>query len=59
MQNKNYREIYLLGILTFLLMFSVTLIYRVLEGFVMERFNVESVAETSLFVSANLAAYVT
>jgi len=58
MQNKNYKEIYLLGILTFLLMFSVTLIYPVLEGFVMERFNVESVAETSLFVSANLAAYV-
>lgn len=58
MQNKNYQEIYLLGILTFLLMFSVTLIYPVLEGFVMERFEVESVAETSLFVSVNLAAYV-
>ncbi len=58
LQNKNYKEIYLLGILTFLLMFSVTLIYPVLEDFVMERFNVESVAETSLFVSANLAAYV-
>lgn len=39
-------------------MFSVTLIYPVMEDFVMERFNVESVAETSLFVSANLAAYV-
>lgn len=39
-------------------MFSVTLIYPVLEDFVMERFNVESVAETSLFVSANLSAYV-
>ena len=39
-------------------MFSVTLIYPVLEDFVMERFNIESVAETSLFVSANLAAYV-
>ncbi|NJD52181.1 MAG: MFS transporter [Candidatus Methanoperedens sp.] len=58
MQNKNYQEIYLLGILMFLLMFSVTLIYPVLEGFVMERFEVESVAETSLFVSVNLAAYV-
>ncbi|MFH0904435.1 MAG: MFS transporter [Methanobacteriota archaeon] len=44
--------------MTFLLMFSVTLIYPVLEDFVMERFNVESVAETSLFVSANLSAYV-
>ena len=58
MQNKNYSEIYLLGILTFLLMFSVTLIYPVLEEFVMERFSIESVAETSLFVSVNLAAYV-
>ncbi len=58
LQNKNYSEIYLLGILTFLLMFSVTLIYPVLEEFVMKRFVIESVAETSLFVSANLAAYV-
>lgn len=39
-------------------MFSVALIYPVLKGFVMERFDIESVAETSLFVSANLAAYV-
>jgi len=39
-------------------MFSVTLIYPVMEEFVMERFNVESVAETSLFVSVNLSAYV-
>lgn len=51
-------EIYILGILTFILMFSVTLIYPVLEDFVMERFRVESVAVTSLFVSVNLAAYV-
>ena len=39
-------------------MFSVTLIYPVLEEFVMKRFSVESVAEASLFVSVNLAAYV-
>lgn len=39
-------------------MFSVTLIYPVMEDFVMERFYVTSVAETSLFVSINLAAYV-
>jgi len=39
-------------------MFSVTLIYPVMEDFVMERFDVTSVAETSLFVSVNLAAYV-
>lgn len=55
---ESYREIYILGILTFLLMFSVTLIYPVMEDFVMERFNVTSIAETSLFVSINLAAYV-
>ncbi len=51
-------ELYTVGILTFMLMFSVTLIYPVLEEFVMERFKIESVAETSLFVSVNLAAYV-
>ncbi len=56
--NKGYQEIYVLGILTFLLMFSVTLIYPVMEDFVMERFDVTSIAETSLFVSINLAAYV-
>jgi MFS family permease len=39
-------------------MFSVTLIYPVMEEFVMERFVIESVAETSLFVSVNLSAYV-
>jgi DHA1 family tetracycline resistance protein-like MFS transporter len=39
-------------------MFSVTLIYPVMEEFVMERFVIESVAETSLFVSVNLLAYV-
>lgn len=55
---KNNREIYVLGILTFILMFSVTLIYPSMEKFVMERFMVESVAKTSLFVSVNLAAYV-
>ena len=55
---EGYREIYILGILTFLLMFSVTLIYPVMEDFVMERFDVTSIAETSLFVSINLAAYV-
>ncbi|MCZ7362487.1 MAG: MFS transporter [Candidatus Methanoperedens sp.] len=56
---KEYsRELFIIGILTFMLMFSVTLIYPVLEEFVMERFIIESVAETSLFVSVNLAAYV-
>lgn len=55
---KNNREIYILGILTFILMFSVTLIYPAMEKFVMERFMIESVAKTSLFVSVNLAAYV-
>jgi len=55
---ESYRELYILGILTFLLMFSVTLIYPVMEDFVMERFDVTSIAETSLFVSINLAAYV-
>lgn len=55
---KNNREIYILGILTFILMFSVTLIYPAMEEFVMERFMIESVAKTSLFVSVNLAAYV-
>ncbi|MCX9082551.1 MAG: MFS transporter [Candidatus Methanoperedens sp.] len=55
---KNNREIYVLGILTFILMFSVTLIYPAMEKFVMERFMIESVAKTSLFVSVNLAAYV-
>ncbi len=39
-------------------MFSVTLIYPVMEDFVMDRFDVTSVAETSLFVSVNLAAHV-
>lgn len=39
-------------------MFSVTLIYPVLEEFVMERFDIKSVAETSLFVSVNLTAYI-
>ncbi|MCX9074176.1 MAG: MFS transporter [Candidatus Methanoperedens sp.] len=57
-QNKNANEIYILGLLTFLLMFSVSLIYPVMEEFVMKRFDIESVAETSLFVSVNLMAYV-
>jgi MFS family permease len=39
-------------------MFSITLIYPVMEEFVMVRFGVTSVAETSLFVSINLAAHV-
>ncbi|NJD78493.1 MAG: MFS transporter [Candidatus Methanoperedens sp.] len=55
---ESYREIYVIGFLTFLLMFSVTLIYPVQEEFVMERFNLKSLAETSLFVTVNLAAYV-
>lgn len=55
---KMHGQIHVLGTLTFLLMFSVTLVYPVLEEFVMERFDVDSVAETSLFVSSNLAAHV-
>lgn len=57
-KNKYSGELYIIGILTFLLMFSVSLIYPVLEEFVMKRFRIESVAQTSLFVSFNLAAYV-
>ncbi|KCZ71667.1 arabinose efflux permease family protein [Candidatus Methanoperedens nitroreducens] len=57
-KKTGYREIYLLGILTFILMFSVTLIYPVQKEFVMERFNIVSLKETSLFVSVNLSAYV-
>ena len=56
--NELKGEIRIIGLLTFLLMFSVTMIYPVMEDFVMQRFNVVSVAETSLFVSSNLAAYV-
>lgn len=60
MKNKNEysRELYIIGILTFMLMFSVTLIYPVLEEFVMDRFEIKSVAETSLFVTINITAYV-
>jgi len=47
-KNDYSGELYIIGILTFILMFSVSLIYPVLEEFVMERFRVESVAETSL-----------
>lgn len=57
-KNEYSGELYIIGILTFILMFSVSLIYPVLEEFVMDRFSVESVAETNLFVSVNLAAYV-
>ena len=57
-KNEYSSELYTIGILTFILMFSVSLIYPVLEEFVMKRFRIESVAETSLFVSFNLAAYV-
>jgi DHA1 family tetracycline resistance protein-like MFS transporter len=57
-KNEYSGELYTIGILTFMLMFSVTLIYPVLEDFVMERFRLQSVAETSLFVSINLSAYV-
>lgn len=39
-------------------MFSVTLIYPVMEDFVMDRFDITSIAETSLFVSINLSAHV-
>lgn len=57
-EKMKYGEISLLGLLTFLLMFSVTLVYPVLDTFVRERFFVDSVAETSLFISVNLAAHV-
>ncbi len=57
-KNEYSRELYTIGVLTFMLMFSVTLIYPVLEEFVMDRFEIESVAETSLFVSINITAYV-
>lgn len=57
-KNQHSGELYTIGILTFMLMFSVTLIYPVLEEFVMDRFEIESVAETSLFVSINITAYV-
>lgn len=56
--NEIKGEIRILSLLTFILMFSVTMIYPVMEDFVMKRFNVESVAKTSLFVSSNLSAYV-
>lgn len=50
-------SLYVLGSLTFILMFSVTLVYPVLKVFVMDRFYTTA-AEAGLFVSASLMAYV-
>jgi MFS family permease len=50
-------ELYILGLLTFIIMFSVTLVYPVLKHFVMDRFDT-TIAQASLFVSFNLAGYV-
>jgi MFS family permease len=50
-------SLYVLGALTFILMFSVTLVYPVLKVFVMDRFHTTA-TEAGLFVSASLIAYV-
>lgn len=51
------RNIFLLGLLTFLLMLSVSMVYPVLRPFVVDRFDT-SITQASLFVSVNLLAYV-
>lgn len=51
------RNISLLGILTFLLMLSVSMVYPVLRPFVVDRFDT-TITQASLFVSVNLLAYV-
>ncbi len=51
------RTILFLGLLTFLLMFSVAMVYPVMRPFVVDRFDA-TYAQASLFVSANLLAYV-
>lgn len=51
------RQISLLGLLTFLLMLSVSMVYPVLRPFVVERFDT-TYTQASLFVSFNLLAYV-
>jgi len=51
------RNIATLGILTFLLMLSVSMVYPVLRPFVVDRFDT-SITQASLFVSVNLLAYV-
>jgi MFS transporter, DHA1 family, tetracycline resistance protein len=51
------RNISLLGLLTFLLMLSVSMVYPVLRPFVVDRFDT-TITQASLFVSVNLLAYV-
>lgn len=51
------RNISLLGILTFLLMLSVSMVYPVLRPFVVDRFDT-TITQAGLFVSVNLLAYV-
>ncbi len=50
-------QIYILGILTFALMFSVTMVYPILKYFVMDRFYVGA-AQAGMFVSVALISYV-
>lgn len=51
------RNISLLGLLTFLLMLSVSMVYPVMRPFVVDRFDT-TMTQASLFVSVNLLAYV-
>lgn len=51
------RKISLLGLLTFLLMLSVSMVYPVLRPFVVDRFDT-TITQAGLFVSVNLLAYV-
>lgn len=51
------RNITLLGLLVFLLMLSVSMVYPVLRPFVVDRFDT-TITQASLFVSVNLLAYV-
>jgi MFS transporter, DHA1 family, tetracycline resistance protein len=51
------RNIYLLGLLTFILMLSISMVYPVMRPFVVDRFDA-SITQASLFVSFNLLAYV-
>jgi MFS transporter, DHA1 family, tetracycline resistance protein len=46
-----------LGLLMFMLMFSISMVYPVMKPFVVERFDT-TLTEASLFVSVNLLAYV-
>ena len=51
------KHISILGILTFLLMLSISMVYPVLRPFVVDRFDT-TITQASLFVSVNLLAYV-